>query len=54
VGKVAMTVVSLIPEGTFDGKAPTRAELDALHHEAHERCFIANSVKTEVRCEPAG
>ncbi|MGH8832722.1 MAG: OsmC family protein, partial [Polaromonas sp.] len=23
-----------------------------LHHEAHEACFIANSVKTEVRCEP--
>jgi organic hydroperoxide reductase OsmC/OhrA len=53
-GKVAMTVVTLKPEATFDGKAPTRAELDALHHEAHERCFIANSVKTEVRCEPAG
>jgi len=23
-----------------------------MHHEAHEECFIANSVKTEVRCEP--
>jgi organic hydroperoxide reductase OsmC/OhrA len=22
-----------------------------MHHEAHERCFIANSVKTDVRCE---
>jgi organic hydroperoxide reductase OsmC/OhrA len=22
-----------------------------LHHEAHDACFIANSVKTEVRCE---
>jgi organic hydroperoxide reductase OsmC/OhrA len=53
-GKVAMTEVTLKQEATFDGKAPTRAELDALHHEAHERCFIANSVKTEVRCEPAG
>lgn len=27
-------------------------ELQAMHHEAHEECFIANSVKTEVRCEP--
>ncbi len=23
-----------------------------MHHQAHEECFIANSVKTEVRCEP--
>jgi organic hydroperoxide reductase OsmC/OhrA len=51
-GKLAMTVVTLKPEVAFDGTAPTRAELDALHHEAHERCFIANSVKTEVRCVP--
>jgi organic hydroperoxide reductase OsmC/OhrA len=33
------------------GKAPDRAELDRLHHAAHEACFIANSVKTEVRVE---
>jgi hypothetical protein len=26
--------------------------LDKLHHEAHEACFIANPVKTEVRCKP--
>ena len=51
-GKMAMTVVTLKPEVAFDGKAPTPAELDTLHHEAHERCFIANSVKTAVRCEP--
>jgi len=24
-----------------------------LHHEAHEKCFIANSVNFPVRCEPA-
>ncbi len=23
-----------------------------MHHEAHEQCFIARSVKTDVRCEP--
>lgn len=52
-GKLAMTVVTLRPEVTFSGgHVPTRAELDRLHHEAHESCFIANSVKTEVRCEP--
>ncbi|KAA7208469.1 OsmC family peroxiredoxin, partial [Salmonella enterica subsp. enterica serovar Lubbock] len=29
------------------------SELASLHHEAHERCFIANSLKTEVIVEPA-
>ncbi|MES2399225.1 MAG: OsmC family protein [Pseudomonadota bacterium] len=52
-GKLAMTLVTLRPKVVFSGeRVPTRAELDALHHEAHEECFIANSVKTEVRCEP--
>jgi len=32
----------------------TRSELDHLHHLAHEECFIANSVKTEIICEPQG
>jgi organic hydroperoxide reductase OsmC/OhrA len=32
---------------------PSPAEVDEVHHLAHERCFIANSVKTEVRVEPA-
>ena len=31
---------------------PDRATLDALHHAAHDACFIANSVKTDIRCEP--
>ena len=51
-GKMAMTVVTLKPEVAFDGPHPSREQLDALHHEAHELCFIANSVKTEVRCVP--
>jgi organic hydroperoxide reductase OsmC/OhrA len=52
-GKIAMTVVTLRPEVVFSGdKLPTRTDIDALHHEAHESCYIASSVKTEVRCEP--
>jgi len=52
-GRVAMTVVTLHPEVTFSGAhQPSREELAKLHHDAHEACFIANSVKTEVRCEP--
>jgi organic hydroperoxide reductase OsmC/OhrA len=53
-GKVAMTTVTLKPRVEFCGEQrPTRAAFDALHHKAHEKCFIANSVTTEVRCEPA-
>ncbi|SDN75470.1 OsmC family protein [Polaromonas sp. JS666] len=52
-GKVAMTVVTLYPEVSFSGEhQPSREELAKMHHDAHEACFIANSVKTEVRCEP--
>ncbi|MFN0066669.1 MAG: OsmC family protein [Limisphaerales bacterium] len=52
-GRLAMLRVTLRPEVTFSGaKLPTEAEHAALHHAAHGRCFIANSVKTEVACEP--
>ncbi|CAN7612769.1 OsmC family protein [Rhizobium sp. LjRoot30] len=52
-GKIAMTVVTLYPTVTFSGdKVPGEAEHEALHHAAHEACFIANSVLTEVRCVP--
>jgi organic hydroperoxide reductase OsmC/OhrA len=45
--------VTLRPRVTFSGKAPTPEEHRALHEKAHERCFIANSVKSEVVVEPA-
>lgn len=52
-GRMAMTVVTLRPKVHFSGTPlPTRDQINALHHEAHESCFIANSVKTELRCEP--
>lgn len=52
-GRVAMTVVALRPAVAFAGtRQPDRAALEAMHHEAHAQCFIANSVKTEVRLEP--
>jgi organic hydroperoxide reductase OsmC/OhrA len=52
-GKVAITRVTLRPVVAFSGeKLPSREELERLHHEAHAECFIANSVKTDVRCEP--
>jgi organic hydroperoxide reductase OsmC/OhrA len=51
-GRLAITRVTLRPRATFAGKAPTAEELEKLHHVAHEQCFIANSVKTDVRVEP--
>ena len=52
-GKLMMARVTLRPAVTFSGvKHPTPAELEQLHHQAHEECCIANSVQTEVRCEP--
>lgn len=54
-GKLAMTEVTLRPEVVFGGeKRPQQAEVDAMHHESHGQCFIASSVKTDVRCEPVG
>ena len=52
-GKMAMTQVTLRPQVVFVGAPlPTDDEIAAMHHEAHDECFIANSVTTEVRCEP--
>lgn len=52
-GKVAITAVTLKPEVRFSGsRVPTPQELAEMHHEAHEQCFIANSVNSEIVCEP--
>jgi organic hydroperoxide reductase OsmC/OhrA len=53
-GKEAMLEVTLRPDVRFGGDSlPTAADIDALHHAAHEECFLARSVKTAVRCAPA-
>jgi organic hydroperoxide reductase OsmC/OhrA len=49
-GRTWITRVTLRPRVEC-GAAPR--QLDALHHQAHEACFIANSVKTEIIVEPA-
>lgn len=49
----AITEVVLRPLVAFGGDAPPdRAAIAVLHADAHERCFIANSVKTTIRIEP--
>ncbi len=52
-GRLAITEVVLRPQVVFAGRCPTAAEAEALHHRAHDECFIAASVLTTVRCEPA-
>jgi organic hydroperoxide reductase OsmC/OhrA len=51
-GKLAMTAVTLRPKVVFSGNQPSAEQYNKMHHEAHEQCFIASSVKTDVRCEP--
>ena len=52
-GKAAITTVTLKPQVRFAGTSPTSEQFEELHHQAHEECFIATSVKTDIRCEPA-
>ena len=47
-GKFAMTRVTLHPRVTWGGNPPDQAAIADLHHRAHDACFIANSVTTEV------
>lgn len=52
-GRIAMVRVTLRPRVSFSGeRLPSREDILRLHHRAHEECYIANSVTTEVRCEP--
>ena len=50
-GRMAMTRVILRPECEYAAETPDAATLEALHHKAHELCFIANSVTSEIVTE---
>jgi organic hydroperoxide reductase OsmC/OhrA len=50
-GRMAVTLVTLRPMVEFETHPSANVVAD-LHHKAHEKCFIANSVKTEVVIEP--
>jgi organic hydroperoxide reductase OsmC/OhrA len=50
-GELWVSQVTLHPEITYQGRQPTPAERDHMHHAAHQVCFIANSVRTEVVVE---
>jgi organic hydroperoxide reductase OsmC/OhrA len=52
-GRLAVTRVILRPAVQWSsGVSVSDAELDTLHHQAHEGCFIANSVTTRITLEP--
>jgi organic hydroperoxide reductase OsmC/OhrA len=52
-GKTSIVSVALRPATVFSGEAsPDAAALDALHHRAHEACYIANSIRAEVTIAP--
>ena len=45
--------INLKPQITYVGsKQPTSIEIAQLHHQAHEQCYIANWIKTEVKVVP--
>ncbi len=51
-GKDWVARVVLRPQVVFSGaKVPAEADVQALHHTAHEECFLANSVRTEIAME---
>jgi len=50
-GRMAMTKVVLRPQCVYAGDTPDRAAVEKMHHKAHELCFIANSVTSEVVTE---
>lgn len=52
--KMMMKSVTLHPKIIFSGsKLPMPGEITKLHEEAHGRCYIANSVLTEINIIPS-
>lgn len=50
-GRLAMTRIVLRPRIAFAGTPPSPEALATLHHDAHERCYIANSLTADVVVE---
>jgi len=52
-GKFWVSSVTLHPEVRFSGDTlPSREQIEAMHHSAHQECYIANSVSSQIRIEP--
>jgi organic hydroperoxide reductase OsmC/OhrA len=49
-----VSTITLRPKIVYGGdKRPSADQVEKLHHDAHEKCFIANSVKSDIQVEPA-
>ena len=51
-GRAFIDRITLRPRIAFGGAAPAGDLLDRLHHAAHDKCYIANSLRAEVVVEP--
>lgn len=52
-GKVSITEIVLRPAITWSGdKLPDAAAIADLHHRSHDICYIANSIRADVKIEP--
>jgi organic hydroperoxide reductase OsmC/OhrA len=47
-GRLAITEVTLNPRIVWGSPEPDAEALERMHHLAHQECFIANSVTTEI------
>lgn len=50
-GRMSITRILLRPDIGFDGREPSAAELEDMHHKAHEACFIANTLNCPITVE---
>jgi organic hydroperoxide reductase OsmC/OhrA len=51
-GATWLTKITLRPRVTWGGEPPDAKVVDELHHDAHRRCYIANSLRSEIVVEP--
>ena len=51
--KYAITRIILRPKIVFSGECmPTADDIASMHHDSHEHCYVANSLKSEIIIEP--
>lgn len=53
-GELWISEIILRPDIVYAGAKPSAAEERDLHHSSHAKCFIANSIRTNVRVEQVG
>ena len=51
-GRTRVSTVTLAPRVNYAGEAPSSDAEDGLHHQAHEECFLANSVTATIEIRP--